>query len=137
MHHFGVQVFGEMVMADYNLFEIADIESWRRAWFNTVNFLPTDTSDNVSDDDDSGPSEENLPNFNRDNQQIHEDEESLRDKLAIDIPPFSASDLRTIRIRGPIHRYLMDDNTDHENHAFRRLVIKMVKSCFLERRRSL
>ena len=78
----------EMVMADYNLFEIADIESRRRARFNTVDFLLMDTSNVASDDDDDDvpaegddSTEETVPNFNRDNQQIHKDEESLRGKL--------------------------------------------------------
>src|SRR5438045_717757 len=39
----------EMVMADYNLFEIADIESRRRARFNTVDFLLADATDIVLD----------------------------------------------------------------------------------------
>ena len=53
--------------------------------------LPRREDDDEDDDADAtgdGPVEESLPNFNRDNQQVHEDEESLRDKLAIDIPSF-------------------------------------------------
>ena len=91
----------EMVIADYNLFEIVDIESRHRARFNTVDFLLADTSDIASDgNDDDATATSDRPveevNFNRGNQQVHGDEESLRGKLAIDVPSFSASDLHTI-----------------------------------------
>ena len=128
----------EMVMADYNLFEVADIESRRRARYNSVDFLLADTSGIVSDDDnipatDDDPTDETLLDFNRDNQQIHEDEESLRGKLAIDVPSFSASDLRTIQVCGSVRKYLADGTIDRdENRAFRRSVVKMAKSCFLK-----
>src|SRR5204863_8364075 len=69
----------EMVMADYNLFEVADIESRRRARFNSVDFLLADTADIVSDDDDiavmdDDSTDETLSDLNPYNQQIHEDE---------------------------------------------------------------
>ena len=65
----------EMVMADFNLFEIADIESRRRARFNAVDFLFTDTPI-LSLDDDDDPAEdddspgESLLNFNPDNHKF-------------------------------------------------------------------
>ena len=80
-----------------------------------------------------GPTEDTVLSLNRDNQQVHEDEESLRGKLVIDVPSFSASDLRVIRICHCVRRYLTDGTIDpNENRAFRRSVIKMAKSCFLK-----
>src|SRR5271170_573529 len=104
----------EMVMADYNLFDIADIEARRRARarFNTVDFLLADTLQIVPDSDaeDDVPAEDN--GLNPDGQEIHADEESLRGKLAIDVPSFSASDLRAIRSCSLIRQYLTDGSID-------------------------
>ena len=126
----------EMVMADYNLFDIADIEAGRRrARFDTVDFLLADTSQIAPDSDvdaeDDVPAEDNA--LNPDGQEIHADEESLRGKLAIDVPSFSASDLRAIRTCSLIRQYLTDGSIDDEgNRAFRRSVVKMARSCFLK-----
>ena len=125
-------------MADYNLFEIADIESLHRVQFNTVDFLLTDALDIVLDDNDvfaigDSPTDDTVLSLNRNNQQVHEDEESLRGKLVIDVPSFSAFDIRMIQICHCVHRYLMDGTIDpNKNCAFCRSIIKMAKICFLK-----
>ena len=107
-------------------------------WFNTVDFLLTDALDIALDDDDvlamgDGPTEDTVPSLNCDNQQVHEDEKSLRDKLVIDVPSFSASDLHVIRICHCVCRYLTDGTIDpNKNRAFRRSIIKMAKFCLLK-----
>ena len=127
----------EMVMADYNLFEIANIVARRQARFNTVDFLLADTQI-VSDGDGVGdvvkndvPAEDD--SLNPDGQEIHADEESLRSKLAIDVPSFSASDLHALHVCSLVRQYLTNGSIDDEgNCAFRRSVVKMARSCFMK-----
>ena len=71
--------------------------------------------------------------LNPDGHEIHVDEESLRGKLTIDVLSFSASDLHTLCVCSLVRQYLTNGSIDDEGScAFRRSVIKMVRSCFMK-----
>ena len=126
----------EIVMADINLLE-ADVEHRRRVRYDTVDFLFTNATsvdlNVISEGDD--PTDLETPNeFNPDGQQTHEDEESLRGKLVVDVPPFTANELRTLRVCRHVRPYLTNGSitAQEDDPTFTKSVADMAKSCFLK-----
>jgi RNase H-like domain found in reverse transcriptase/Reverse transcriptase (RNA-dependent DNA polymerase) len=84
----------EMVMADLDLSKIADTNGRLQLNNFTANFL---FSENVEANTETDADDDDLdPDLNPHDQPLHKDEDSIRGKLAIDVPAFSVDDLFSI-----------------------------------------
>jgi transposase InsO family protein len=117
----------EMVMADLDLSKIADINGRRQLNNSTADFLFSNVEAVAETDDD-----ESDPDLNPHDQPLHEDEDSIRGKLAIDVPSFSAHDLFSIRAFSHVRQYLIDKSIpDGADRKLRKSIVKSASHCFL------
>jgi hypothetical protein len=132
----------EIVIAELNLFEIADINARRRTCFITSDYLfaedgtiddISEDSDDLDDDRDLNPIDPSRLELNPHDQPLHPEEDALRGKFAIDMPAFTAHDLYMIRVCSKVRQYLIDGDiaSENANHKFRKAVTKMARFCFL------
>jgi transposase InsO family protein len=128
-----------------NIFDTVSNNARHRRRAVTADFLfaedpvPNDGEDLSEDPDGEDLSEDpdtdlapiaNANEFNPEQQPLHPEEETLRAKLAINVPAFTAGDLYQIRICSKVRKYL-EDGTVEGNHKFRNAVKKLATVCFI------